>query len=132
MKQPINLSTKKDAKNKTQSKTKLSSKNSKTNNSNELAVVEKKDKVYALTSFICGLLFWVPLFNWVLGPLAIVFGIMALKYQRADPERYGGQIFAIIGIILGVISVIFTVIGIYVSIFHPELIGFNSTLLAKP
>ena len=128
MKQTTNTSTKKDAKNKVQ----IHSKNNKTNTNEELAVVEKKDQVYAITSFVCGLLFWVPLFNWVLGPMAIVFGIYALKYQRADPNRYGGQVFAIIGIILGVISVIFTVIGIYVSIFHPELIGFNSTLLAKP
>jgi hypothetical protein len=97
----------------------------------ELKVVEKKDKIYALTSFICGLLFWVPLFNWVLGPMAIIFGIFALKYQRADPQRYGGQAYAIIGIILGATSVIFTIIGVYVTIFHPELLGFNSTLI-KP
>lgn len=97
----------------------------------ELRVKEKKDNIYATTSFVCGLLFWVPLFNWVLGPMAIIFGIFALKYARNEPQRYGGETLAVIGIILGAISVIFTILGLYITIFHPELIGFNNTVF-KP
>lgn len=97
----------------------------------ELKVTEKKDKIYSVTSFICGLLFWVPLFNFILGPMAVIFGIMGLKYSRIYPDRYGGEIFAIIGIILGSFAVIFTLIGLYVSIFHPELMGFNSTIFRR-
>ncbi|MGV8086299.1 MAG: DUF4190 domain-containing protein [Candidatus Woesearchaeota archaeon] len=97
----------------------------------ELKVIEKKDNVYSMTSFICGLLFWVPLFNFILGPMAIIFGIMGLKYARLDPDRYGGEVLAIIGIILGSFAVIFTLIGLYVSIFHPELLGFNSTIFKR-
>jgi uncharacterized Tic20 family protein len=95
----------------------------------EKKYVQKKDKVFAITSLVCGLLFWVPLFNVILGPLAVIFGILSIKRVRAEPERYGGQILAIIGLILGVISVIFTVVGVYITLFHPELaIGVDGTV----
>jgi len=95
----------------------------------ETEYVEKKDKVFAITSFVCGLLFWVPLFNVILGPLAVVFGVLSIRRVREDPERYGGQVLAVIGVILGVISVIFTVVGVYITLFHPELaIGVNGTV----
>ena len=100
---------------------------------------EKKDRVFAITSLICGLLFWVPLFNFVFGPLAVLFGIASLRRVRQEPLRYGGQTMAIFGLILGSISVIFTLVSIYVTLFHPELliranstlIGANSTLIFK-
>jgi len=95
------------------------------------AVVEKKDKVFAITSLVCGLLFWVPLFNFVLGPLAVIFGILAINRVRVNPERYSGQIMAIVGLIFGVISVIFTALYVYAALFRPDLLvtGFNTTLV---
>ena len=91
--------------------------------------VEKKDRVFAVTSLVCGLLFWVPLFNFVLGPLAVLFGVLAIKRVRIDPERYGGQTIAVFGLILGIISVIFTVLYVYALLFRPELLitGVNAT-----
>jgi hypothetical protein len=85
----------------------------------------QKDKVFSITSLVCGLLFWVPLFNVLLGPLAVIFGIMSLRRIHDFPERYGGSWLAIIGLVLGVISVIFTIIGIYIQIANPQF-GINS------
>jgi len=93
-------------------------------------VEEQKDKVFAVTALVCGLLFWIPLFNLLLGPLAIIFGILSIKRVRADPQRYGGQVMAVIGLVLGVISVIFTVVGLYVSIMYPQL-SYNSTSISS-
>jgi hypothetical protein len=95
---------------------------------------QKKDKVFAITALVCGLMMWVPLFNFILGPLAVIFGVLAIKRVRSEPERYGGQVIAVIGLILGLVSVIFTIIGVYASLFHPEfgiLSGINGTIL-KP
>ncbi|MGV8141006.1 MAG: DUF4190 domain-containing protein [Candidatus Woesearchaeota archaeon] len=82
---------------------------------------EGKDKVFAITAFVCGLLFWVPLFNMILSPMAVVFGILAIRRVRENPERYGGQGLAVTGLILGLLAIIFTVIGIYILLFRPEL-----------
>jgi hypothetical protein len=82
---------------------------------------EGKDKVFAITSFVCGLLFWVPLFNMILSPAAVIFGFLAIRRVRIDPERYGGQGLAVAGLILGLISIIFTVMGMYILLFRPEL-----------
>jgi hypothetical protein len=91
---------------------------------------EKKDKVFAITALVCGLLFWVPLFNILLGALAILFGVLAIRRARENPERYGGQGMAVAGMILGIISVVFTLTSFYLAIFHPELgIGLNVTAI---
>ena len=83
---------------------------------------QKKDNDFAWASLICGLLIWVPLFNAVLGPLAIVFGFASIKRINNAPEQYGGQRLAIAGIILGGISTIFLVVTVYIKIFKPELL----------
>ena len=83
---------------------------------------EKKDRVFAIASLVCGLLFWVPLFNVALGPMAIIYGYYAIKRTKEDPRKYGGQTIAIIGITLGAISVIFSLIGAYITLFAPELL----------
>lgn len=85
-------------------------------------VVEKKDKTFAVASLVCGLLFWLPLFNLVLGPVAVVLGILAIRRVRNNPERYTGQGMAIAGIVLGAVSVIFTIIGLYITLFRPDLL----------
>jgi len=81
-----------------------------------------KEKDLAIASLVCGLLIWVPLFNAVLGPLALLFGILSLKKIYKNPDQYGGKWASIIGIILGVISVIFLVVTLYIKIFKPELL----------
>ncbi len=82
----------------------------------------EQEKSYSLAAFICGLFIWVPLFNVVLGPLALLFGIIGMRRIKQDPKRYGGAGYALTGIILGSIAVVFTLIWAYVSLFHPEIL----------
>lgn len=84
--------------------------------------VDKKDKDFAWASLICGLLIWMPLFNTVFGPLAVIFGILSLRRFYEAPERYGGQRIALTGITLGVISTVFLLVTLYIKVFKPELL----------
>jgi hypothetical protein len=68
-----------------------------------------QDKFYAKLSFFLGLGCWIPLLGVPLSILAIVYGITALKLEHNYPERYGGRIYAAIGIILGASSIILLV-----------------------
>ncbi len=67
------------------------------------------DKDSAITSFVIGLLCWIPLLNWALSPLAVYFGAKAILNIRKDPSHYGGLAFAIIGTIIGVAVFFFNV-----------------------
>ncbi|HIH91513.1 TPA: DUF4190 domain-containing protein [Candidatus Woesearchaeota archaeon] len=69
------------------------------------------NKDAAVTSFVLGILCVIPLLNWVLAPLAMYFGIRALRSIRKDPQHYGGKTFAIIGITLGSAVLFFNVTG---------------------
>ncbi|MFT4311009.1 MAG: DUF4190 domain-containing protein [Candidatus Woesearchaeota archaeon] len=82
----------------------------------------EKDKSFALASFICGLLIFIPLFNIILGGLALIFGILALKRIQKDPVRYGGSGFAITGVVLGCIAIIFALIWGYLFFFEPDML----------
>ena len=82
----------------------------------------KKEKDFAIASLVCGILIWVPLFNTILGPLALAFGIVSMKRIKQSPEKYGGKWMAITGFILGVIATVFLFITIYIKIFKPELL----------
>jgi hypothetical protein len=63
--------------------------------------IGKIDKFYAKLSFVLGLGFWIPLLNYPLSIMAIIFGIHGLKLAHKFPARYGGRTFAVMGIILG-------------------------------
>ncbi len=84
--------------------------------------MDKKERDLAWASLICGLLIWVPLFNTVLGPLAVVFGIVSLRRAWLVPEKYGGQGLALVGITLGIISTVFLFVTLYIKLFKPELL----------
>jgi hypothetical protein len=61
----------------------------------------------AIVSGYLGLFSCFPLIGLVLGPMAIVLGVMALRAIKSDPDRsLGGAYRAIIGIVLGVINTI--------------------------
>ena len=64
-------------------------------------VKTKKSKTTAVTSFIFGLAFWIPLLNLIFGFLAILIGIKSLISIRKNPDKYGGNTYAIAGIVLG-------------------------------
>ena len=72
----------------------------------------KKSKGMAIASFLFGLTFWIPLINVLFSPFALFLGIKALKKIKMEPEKNGGKAFAIIGIVLGIITVLFFLTGI--------------------
>lgn len=72
----------------------------------------KKSKGIAITSLVFGLFFWLPLLNVLLGIIAILFGIKAIRLRRANPDQFGGKWMAIAGIILGAIPIVFSIIGL--------------------
>lgn len=84
--------------------------------------VVKKEKDFSIASLVCGLLVWMPLFNTILGPLAIVFGIISIRRIKHCPERYDGQWMAIVGIILGSISTTSLLFYFYLTLFEPSLL----------
>ena len=72
----------------------------------------RKLKGMAVTSFVFGLFFWLPLLNVILGILAIILGVKARRLVLSEPDKYGGKTFAIIGIILGGIPILFSIVGL--------------------
>jgi len=71
----------------------------------------EKKKDLAITSFVLGLFFWVPLLNIFIGVLAVFIGVKALINIKKNPKKYGGKGLAIIGIILGIIPPFFYFVG---------------------
>lgn len=63
----------------------------------------------AAASLALGMLFWIPLLNFILGAAAVYLGIYALKKIRNKPEAYMGKFLAIGGIFLGLIPFYFGV-----------------------
>lgn len=84
--------------------------------------MDKNDRDFAWASLICGLLIWVPLFNTVFGPLAVVFGVLSLRRSWINPSQYGGQRIALVGVTLGAISTAFLLVMLYIKVFKPELL----------
>ena len=79
--------------------------------------MEKKGKGFAIAALvlgICALVFcWVPVLNWILAILAVVFGIIALVKKATKGM-------AITGLVLGAVSII---IAFIISVFGLALIG---------
>mgnify|MGYP001565605404 CR=1 FL=1 len=72
----------------------------------------KKSKGMAIASFIFGLTFWIPLLNLIFGALALYLGFKALNRIKGEHNKYGGKIFAIIGITLAAIVYITYITGL--------------------
>ena len=72
----------------------------------------KKSKSLAITSFVFGVISIIPMINYLTTLLAIYFGIKSLKNIRKHPENYDGKIFAITGLLFGILIIIFTLTGI--------------------
>ncbi len=62
----------------------------------------KKSKSIAITSFVFGMTFWLPLLNLIFGLLAVVLGFKALSKIKKGPKVYGGKWLAVGGIALGI------------------------------
>lgn len=67
-----------------------------------------KSKDTAVTSLILGFLVWLPLLNFVIGPLATYFGILALVRIKKNPDQFTGTGYAVFGLILGVFATLFS------------------------
>jgi hypothetical protein len=73
---------------------------------------------FATASLVLGILQFVRVFNVEKALLAIIFGIIALKWLSANPEL-GGKNRAVAGLVLGVIGVIVTIV--MTIVFWPQM-----------
>lgn len=59
----------------------------------------------ALTAYYCGIFSLIPCLGLILGPLAVILGVLGLRYRSMHPTAAGGP-HALVGIILGSIVLI--------------------------
>ena len=89
----------------------------------------KKSKSMAIASFVFGLLSILPLINYLLMPLSIYLGFRSLQNIKKNPEAYGGKIFAVTGLTISILILIFTLTGIGICLAgYKEIckgMGFN-------
>ena len=76
----------------------------------------------ATTSLVLGLVAFIPLVGVLLGILAIIFGIIALR--QVKKEGLMGKGLSIAGIILGIMGIIFTIL-LYGSLFYFGFVAEN-------
>lgn len=72
----------------------------------------EKSKALAVASFIFGLISIFPLINYITIPLSIYFGAMALRNIKKHPSAYNGKGFAITGLVISILTLIFIMAGI--------------------
>lgn len=53
-------------------------------------------------------------FGVILGPLAIIFGAIALSKANSEPHMYGGKGMAVAGLIIGIVDIIGWVIYMFI------------------
>lgn len=73
----------------------------------------------ALTAYYCGVFALIPVVGLVLGPIALVLGILGLLFVNANPTAKGTG-HAIAGIVLGTITLLFNsfvLLGFLAAIF---------------
>ncbi len=67
----------------------------------------------ALASYYCGVFGIIPILGLLLGPAALILGILGLRYVLKYPEAKGTA-HAIVGIVLGLCATIFNWGGVFV------------------
>ena len=70
----------------------------------------------AVASFVFGLISLLPLINYLTMPLSIYFGFKSLSNIKKDPKNYGGKAFAITGLTISILILIFTLTGMGICI----------------
>jgi hypothetical protein len=68
-------------------------------------VVAQKTNGLAVTALVCGIV-GILLFNIVLGPLALIFGLVALSQINKSQGRQKGKGMAVTGVVLGPVDVV--------------------------
>jgi hypothetical protein len=71
----------------------------------------KKSSARAIVSFALSLLSFLPLLNYITIPMSLYHGIKSLKNIKQNSDKYGGKTFAIIGITISGLILIFTLGG---------------------
>jgi len=71
----------------------------------------KKSKARAILCFIFAIISFLPLINYITIPLSLYFGFKSLKNIKKDPVAYGGKGFAIAGLTISILILIFTLTG---------------------
>jgi hypothetical protein len=69
----------------------------------------------ALISYYCGVFSLIPCLGLILGPIALVLGLLGLSYKKQHPTA-GGTAHAVVGIVLGSL-VLLGHLGVIVAIF---------------
>jgi len=75
-----------------------------------LPPLKQEQKGLAITSFVLGLASFVLCLGVLTGIPAIIFGHIAQTRARRSPERYGGAGFAVAGLIIGYLSLLYTIL----------------------
>lgn len=83
---------------------------------------------FAIASLVMGIVSFIRIFNVEKGLVAIVFGILALKRIGLTPQMRGKNL-AIAGIIIGIISVIATIV--ITIIFWPQMMQMMQNMQIK-
>ncbi len=84
---------------------------------------------FAIASLIMGIFSFVRIFNVEKGLIAVVFGILALGKIRKNGQLQGKN-FAVIGIALGILSTVATII---ITIkFMPQLMQMQQQMMQHP
>jgi len=78
----------------------------------------------AIWAMIIGIVSMIPCCM-PLSPVAIVLGIVAQSQIKKNPQQ-GGSGFAIVGIVLGIISLLMLIIRIIVVVANPDALKFGS------
>lgn len=83
----------------------------------------RKTHGLAITSLVLGCFFLIPLLGFVLGFLAVVFGIIALVSISNNKQAYKGTGLAVAGLVMGVIGIIIIpIIAMLVAIAVPNFL----------
>jgi nitrate/nitrite transporter NarK len=96
---------------------------------------DKLDRFYGYLSFGLSLGFWIPLLNIPLSIAAIISGITALNLAHKYPERYGGRLYAAMGLVIALIPIVLWLAVLIIpstrKILLEELALQNLTFLPK-
>jgi hypothetical protein len=86
----------------------------------------------ALVAYYCGIFGLIPVLGFILGPIALLFGILGLRHASMYRKAKGGG-HAIAGLILGPLGVLLSIVEIILfnAFLHNEGITFSEWLSSK-
>jgi len=70
---------------------------------NPLGVLIPTKNPKSLVAYYCGVFALIPCLGLVLGPIALIYGVLAVKFAKANPQAKG-MVHAIVGVVLGALT----------------------------